>query len=69
MANAVRLCIRNKSDIIDIVTLINGHFRTPKIKALHRLIDRVSDLNWVKMLPEGKNGRHLLEKKCLKNFS
>jgi hypothetical protein len=53
-ANAVRLCIRNKSGIIDIVNLINGYFRTPKITALHRLIDWINDNpNWVKILPFG----------------
>jgi hypothetical protein len=58
MANAIKLCIRNKSGIIDFVSLINSYFRTPKIKALHKLIDWInSNPNWVKILPKGVNGQ------------
>src|SRR5579871_3095052 len=37
--NAVLYVIRSKSGIVKIVNLINGEFKTPKIKALHSLID------------------------------
>jgi len=36
--NAVRLIIRGKYNIIALVSLINGKFRTPKIDKLHNLI-------------------------------
>jgi hypothetical protein len=31
--------IRSKAGIINVVNLINGEFRTPKINALYNLID------------------------------
>jgi hypothetical protein len=37
--NAVLYVIRDKLGIVKIVNLINGEFRTPKIKALHKIID------------------------------
>ena len=33
------LCIRNKKDVLNLINLINGHMRTPKFEALHRLIN------------------------------
>lgn len=32
------LHIRSKKSVVEVITLINGHMRTPKIEALHRLI-------------------------------
>nr|AHJ10982.1 LAGLIDADG homing endonuclease [Rhizophagus sp. DAOM 213198] len=40
--NAIRFVIRNKEGIIDILNLINGFFRTPKISKLHAMIDWVN---------------------------
>ena len=40
--NAIRFVIRNKEGIIDILNLINGYFRTPKISKLHAMIDWVN---------------------------
>ncbi len=37
--------IRSQQGILDIVNLINGYFRTPKISALHSLID------WINLHP------------------
>jgi hypothetical protein len=37
--NAIDYVIRSKSGIINVVNLINGEFRTPKINALYKLID------------------------------
>lgn len=37
--NAVRWMIQDKGSIINIINNINGKFRTPKIKALHNMID------------------------------
>jgi hypothetical protein len=37
--NAVNLVIRNKKGIINLITLINGKLRTPKIFKFHDLID------------------------------
>jgi len=37
--NSVLYAVRGKLGIVKIVNLINGEFKTPKIKALHRLID------------------------------
>jgi len=42
---AFRLVIRNRKGILDIINLVNGKFRTPKISALHLLIDWVNDKN------------------------
>jgi hypothetical protein len=41
--NAISLVIRNKAGIIDLVSLINGKFRTPKISRLHSLIDWINN--------------------------
>ncbi len=40
--SAINFVIRNKSGIIDLLSLINGKFRTPKISQLHLLIDWVN---------------------------
>jgi len=37
--NACRLVISGPQELIKIVTLVNGHFRTPKIEALNQLIN------------------------------
>jgi hypothetical protein len=36
---AFRLVVRNQEGILDIINLVNGKFRTPKIFVLHLLID------------------------------
>ena len=41
--SAVYLVIRNKVGIIDLISLVNGKFRTPNIASLYRLIDRIKD--------------------------
>lgn len=51
---AINLVIRNKLGIIDLISLINGKFRTPKIYRLHSLID------WV------NNSKYFLENKLVK---
>lgn len=38
-----RLIIKNRDILINLVKLINGHMRTPKIEAFHRLI------NWINL--------------------
>ena len=40
-----RLTFRKKSVLTILINLINGHFRTPKIEALHRLIDWYNEEN------------------------
>mgnify|MGYP007088568285 CR=1 FL=1 len=37
-----RLTIKKRDILINLVNLINGHFRTPKIEALHRLIENLN---------------------------
>ena len=37
--NSGRLIVRKKSVLLNLIRLINGHMRTPKIEALHRLIN------------------------------
>lgn len=37
-----RLTIKKRDTLINLVKLINGHFRTPKIEALHRLIENLN---------------------------
>jgi len=37
--NAVKLVIISKDNILTIISLINGKFRTPKIEKLHKLIN------------------------------
>jgi len=39
---AFKLVIRNKEGILDIISLVNGKFRTPKINKLHSLIDFIN---------------------------
>lgn len=41
--SAVLLVIRNKGGLIDLISLVNGKFRTPKIASLYLLIDWVND--------------------------
>lgn len=38
-AHAFRLVFRSSNDILHIIQLINGHMRTPKIEALHAMIN------------------------------
>lgn len=38
-----RLTIKKRDILINLVKLINGHFRTPKIEALHRLIENLNN--------------------------
>lgn len=40
--SAVNIVVRSKEGIKDLILLINGKFRTPKIKRLHNLIDLVN---------------------------
>lgn len=40
---AINFVFRNKSGIIDLLNLVNGKFRTPKISQLHKLIDWVNE--------------------------
>jgi len=47
--NAVLYVVRDKLGIVNIVNLINGEFRTPKIKALHKIID------WINANPKYNN--------------
>ena len=37
------LYIKNKKDFLNIIIWINGHMRTPKLEALHRLINWYND--------------------------
>jgi hypothetical protein len=46
--NAVRLVIRGRYNIMSLVSLINGKFRTPKIENLHKLINYINQ-NWLKV--------------------
>lgn len=41
-SNAVNLVIRDKKGIINLINLINGKLRTPKILKLHKLIDWIN---------------------------
>jgi hypothetical protein len=43
--------VRSKSGLLKLVNLINGEFKTPKIKALHRLID------WINNKPDYNNSK------------
>jgi hypothetical protein len=52
--SAVNLVIRNKAGIIDLLSLINGKFITPKISSLHNLIDWVNNTPTYKLLVEGE---------------
>lgn len=36
--NSCRLIIKNRDSLLKLILLVNGHFRTPKIEALKRLI-------------------------------
>ena len=43
--NAIKLIIRGKYNILNIVSLINGKFRTPKIEKLHSLISYINNMS------------------------
>ena len=51
--NAYRLEFRGPQELIKIVTLVNGHFRTPKIESLNQLI------NWLNSSPRGHDAASL----------
>jgi hypothetical protein len=40
--NSCKYCIADKKTLIEVINLINGKFRTPKIIYLHRAIDRIN---------------------------
>jgi hypothetical protein len=42
LKNVCRYRISNKNTLIKVINLINGKFRTPKIKCLHRAIDKIN---------------------------
>src|SRR6185436_1138060 len=44
--------IQDIQGLIKIVNLINGNFRTPKIEALHRLIDWLNKRNEYEIIPK-----------------
>lgn len=46
--NAVKLIIRGKYNILTLIFLINGKFRTPKIEKLDKLINYVNK-NWLNL--------------------
>lgn len=46
--NAVRLIIRGKYNIMNLISLINGKFRTPKIDKLNKLIIYINN-NWISL--------------------
>ena len=53
--SAVLLVIRNKVGLIDLISLVNGKFRRPKIASLYRLIiDWVNDSRTYSSLIENK---------------
>ena len=45
--------IQNKEDVLGIIKLINGHMRTPKIEALHRVIKWYNDFDGININPLG----------------
>nr|YP_009574351.1 hypothetical protein [Arthrobotrys musiformis]QBM31466.1 hypothetical protein [Arthrobotrys musiformis]QBM31619.1 hypothetical protein [Arthrobotrys musiformis] len=49
--NSVLYVVRSKSGIVKIINLINGEFKTPKIEALHKLID------WINNNPNYNNSK------------
>ena len=51
---AIILVIRDKKGIIDLISLINGKFRTPKILSLYKLIDWVEASKTYSSLIENK---------------
>lgn len=45
LSNAGNYRISDKDKLIEVINLINGKFRTPKIKALHKAIDRLNSIH------------------------
>lgn len=45
--------IQNKEDVLEMVKLINGYMRTPKIEALHRIIKWYKDFDNISINPLG----------------
>ncbi len=42
LSNVCKYSISDKNTLIEIINLINGKFRTPKLKYLHRAIDHIN---------------------------
>jgi hypothetical protein len=45
--------IQNKEDVLGMIKLINGYMRTPKIEALHRIIEWYKDIDNININPIG----------------
>jgi hypothetical protein len=67
----IEFVIRSQEGILDIINLINGNMRTPKIEALHTLIDWVNSSNWdvPLLLPEPLDQSPLDSNAWLAGFS
>jgi hypothetical protein len=65
--NAVYLVIRSKIGILDLVSLINGKFRTPKIARLHALIDWINSKPSYSALTNGGLDKFPLDHSDLKD--
>ena len=65
--SAIYLVIRNKKGIIDLISLVNGKFRTPKISSLYKLIDWVNDSRTYSSLIDNKLEKLPLDKSNLEN--
>lgn len=45
--NVCKYRISEKNKLIEVINLINGKFRTPKIKCLHKAIDYINEVHKV----------------------
>jgi LAGLIDADG endonuclease len=70
--NAVKFIIRGKYNILNIVSLINGKFRTPKIEKFHSLISYINSM-WLnseeKLIPLGLDTSSFDKNSWLAGFS
>ena len=65
--SAIYLVIRNKKGIIDLISLVNGKFRTPKISSLYKLIDWFKDSRTYSFLIDNKLEKLPLDKSNLES--
>lgn len=61
--------IGSKKELLDLINIINGYFRTPKIKALHRLIDYLNIRFNYNMIKKDLDNSRLVDNAWLSGFA
>lgn len=66
--NSCTLTFKSRDNVIRVINLINGHMRTPKIEALHRLINWFNQKHNTLITPFGLDNTPLQDNSWLSGF-